>query len=425
MKSSGYSEELASLPPEAPSIVKQGCLAHLKTCLEVRAREDVIDVYIVDIPARCANGLLKKENISNSYKSPVGPIAPDRNRGSSSERGGSSQAILSMLVTPTRSISHQNLMDCLLTFPPLLELEGPPVLLVIPVPLLPPSTARQAERWSQRYWPTIYRSSNPYGPHLSIVSRAERDLTRKVGHFMSLAAQAGGQAKAHGFGHAVGAVIVDGMSAESDSLTIVAGDARWRSSGTSLTGCEGNGNVMGHAVMRAIGMVARKRVHSSPKSEHVPFNGDKDTRLTLPQSMETATNAFLEQPLTPIENTYYWQSSVSGDGYLCIDLDIYTTHEPCIMCSMAALHSRFRGIVFGRRMVRTGGLTAEVADNSPRRDLPTELRENGLRASLDSELGGLGYGMFWRDELNWKLLAWQWENQGGPSIPELDQNTHV
>jgi len=26
--------------------------------------------------------------------------------------------------------------------------------------------------------------------------------------------------------------------------------------------------------------------------------------------------------------------------------------------------------------------------------------------------GGLGYGLFWRPELNWKFLCWRWEDDG-------------
>jgi tRNA-specific adenosine deaminase 3 len=241
---------------------------------------------------------------------------------------------------------------------------------------------------------------------------------------MSLAVEAGRQAKTHGLGDAVGAVIADGTSPDSDSLIIVAGDARWCH---SATGCEGSGNVMGHAVMRVIGMVAQKRLRSAPESQHLPSKNGEDTGPTAPQNKEATTlNTFLEQPLTPIEDTYYRQSSISSDGYLCVGLDIYTTHEPCIMCSMAVLHSRFRGIIFGRRMVRTGGLTAEVADQTPwRDDFPAKLRDDGPQDPLHSKLNGLGYGMFWRDELNWKLLAWQWKEQGQSSIPEVHQNTHA
>ncbi|KAI9782237.1 MAG: tRNA-specific adenosine deaminase subunit tad3 [Geoglossum umbratile] len=448
-----HQEEHVCLSPE---VVKQDGLVRLKTKLEVKTDENVVRVWVVDIPAKCASGLLdhlrqsfpdldkinlqhlrrfvkpeflpghlkepvpfnitnpnvySERDSSNSLRSPGTLARPSQGCNSSS----SSHAILSMLVSPTRIISEDVLADNLKAFGPLLDyLDGPPIVWTTTVPLLPPNTAEQAEYWSQRYWPTVYKGSNPFGPHPSILSRAEQDLRSKVGHFMSLASQAGTQAKTYGLGDEVGAVIADGSAPDSGSLMIVAGDARWRCPVAESVGCEGRGNVMGHAVMRAIGMVARRRLHSveGANPEGTPFGDGKVTQPIVSEKMDTTTDAFLEQPLTPIENTFYHQGAIPGDGYLCVGLDIYTTHEPCVMCSMAVLHSRFRGIVFGRRMVRTGGLTAELAPPP-------------CTHSPNSESCGLGYGMFWRGELNWKLPAWQLEDQGRSSIPDVDQNIHA
>jgi tRNA(Arg) A34 adenosine deaminase TadA len=103
---------------------------------------------------------------------------------------------------------------------------------------------------------------------------------------------------------------------------------------------------------------------------------------------------FWDRPSLEVEKGHY-DTSGNADGYLCHELELYCTHEPCVMCSMAIVHSRFGKVIFERRMRDTGGLCAD---------------------------GKLGHGLFWRKELNWTLLAWQWvrssvvENIGPPGL---------
>lgn len=54
--------------------------------------------------------------------------------------------------------------------------------------------------------------------------------------------------------------------------------------------------------------------------------------------------------------------SSGGGGYLCLDFDVYTTHEPCSMCAMALIHSRIKRCIFLEPMETTGALKPSSGD---------------------------------------------------------------
>ncbi len=267
---------------------------------------------------------------------------------------------------------------------------------LIPVPLYAPSSEKQAQDWSQEYWPTVYRGGNPFGPHPSLVSRVLGDVRSRVGRCMGLARRAGMETLLAAQGEPIGASIVDRNGGEGGSVIVVAGDARW---GRCDRGNEQeSGDVTAHAVMRAIGMVARKR--RALVQEGLVTERDSDD-LDLEA----------DRPLTSLEREVYTNSSVARDGYLCLDLELYITHEPCVMCSMAILHSRFYSVIFGQRMLRTGGVTAVSPNN------------NDPDRNIDNP--GLGYGLFWRQELNWRHLAWQWVADDEWQTLLISEDIHV
>ncbi|WBW71199.1 tRNA specific adenosine deaminase subunit Tad3 [Schizosaccharomyces osmophilus] len=81
----------------------------------------------------------------------------------------------------------------------------------------------------------------------------------------------------------------------------------------------------------------------------------------------------------------------SEERYLCRGLTVLMTHEPCVMCSMALLHSRIFRLIYCQQQSLTGGIE-----------------------SL--------YGIHWRAELNHRYLAYSgWEKE----VPELEGNVHV
>lgn len=284
------------------------------------------------------------------------------------------------LVSPITAIQHADLLDTLRRNHPFVDRNAPPKIFYVTVPALAPTSAEQAAQWSTDYWPIAYKNTNPFGPHPSLVSRNTAEIEAEAGNFLSMAQSAGNQTSEMKLGETVGCVVVANIGSGHEIIA-VAGDCRWRSPVGDAEPKEAPGNVMAHAVQRAVAMVAKKRLRAARKDPDF-----LDRKL------------FCDSPLTELEKRFYDVDNITSSGYLCVDLDIYITHEPCVMCSMAILHSRFKRCVFGRRMPLTGGLTADTVKGKV--DESVELSK------------GLGHGIFWRpSELNWKLLAWEWEDE--------------
>ncbi|KAF8208840.1 hypothetical protein K438DRAFT_1573795 [Mycena galopus ATCC 62051] len=92
-----------------------------------------------------------------------------------------------------------------------------------------------------------------------------------------------------------------------------------------------------HAVMNVIRQIADYRAHE-PESivePRAPADGDGDA--------------------DPNDEGDGDDTSRNGTNYLLTSQTLFTTHEPCIMCSMALLHSRVKEIVYLLPMQKTGG----------------------------------------------------------------------
>lgn len=308
-----------------------------------------------------------------------------------------------MLICPTRIIDDVALKKLLNEVSPFWEATWPLILKEVEVPLLAPTSPEQAEFWTKKYWPTMYRKTNPFGPHPTIVIKAEEELKAdgNIERSMGLAKRVAAEAKEHICGEKIGCVIIERPPNKPAEIIAVAGDARYSSpQGADYV----HPNVMSHAVMRAIGMVARKRVRLAARKpeeldeEMAALNLNRPVKTPAPDAPRSVQESLLDYPLTALESNAFELDNIIPNGYLCVDLEIYITHEPCMMCSMAILHSRFARCVFGQRMPKTGAFCAD---------------------------DGLGYGLFWRPELNWKLLCWEVPEPQDENERQLDDELAV
>ncbi|TVY84509.1 tRNA-specific adenosine deaminase subunit TAD3 [Lachnellula suecica] len=367
--------------PEIPG----GTLEFLKTKLETTTRDKNITVYVTKVPNKLASeasnlirsvlstteGAVDLQHLRRFAKCQDVPIhVRNAYAAVSTDKIAVLGGRVFLIVAPIAAVTQQKLVELL--SPTLGSLS----FFTINVPMLAPTSQEQASLWSTQYWPTVYKKSNPFGPHPSIISRSEEEMQGDVEKWMDLAAEVARQSKATGMGEAFGVVVVERVDGVARPVA-VAGDARWLDWPK-----DSPGNVTAHATLRAIDMVA-KQVRQSHQV------GEEQAR----EALDGGLGIFRGEPELPIEREHF-RTSMDKEGYLCHKLELYCTHEPCVMCSMAIVHSRFEKVVFEHRMNRTGGLCAD---------------------------GDLGHGMFWRKELNWQLLAWQWFRPA-PAPAEIELN---
>lgn len=466
-------EVVETLDPVArqiiPSSIDTGTLVPLKTTLELRDNLSVGYAYITRAPTRFTNDVVnvvralvgddQAKNLPHLRRCTKPTDLPahlktkfmnDGNTGRTIHTGKSQ--FLYILLGPEEEMNYDDLLRGLSAIPGI----GDDIFIgLIPVPLLAPTSQVQANLWSQQFWQCVYRKNNPLGPHPSNICRTTSVVARDASIWMTLAHEIAKKTHKAGFGEPIGAVIIkrtvpskpdqsrgdsnkaDGNTSDggvdvlqgdtSDTgdtksdddrkldgsaddegrdgsdekerveIVAVAGDARWHQQGR--TGHDGN--PMAHAALRAISMVAQKLVRA-------------ENREPAQSNPILEFEAFQDGPITADEQLVFDADHPSPDGYLCHDLELYMTHEPCTMCSMAILHSRMGRIVFRHRMPLTGGMGSE--DRGYDLCGGDNICENGPCG------GGQGLGLHWRKELNWSMLGWEWDTDDAES---LDINSHI
>jgi tRNA-specific adenosine deaminase 3 len=411
-------------------IANSGRLLPLKTRDEIRAALETVDAYVLEILARHSDNLLRiirtahpqlvtaslqhvkkvvkwvelPAQVKSTYPLPHPWVDHDSTyeeiAKEDEEQKKRNDTLRYVVTVPASSMSKEDLLELVMSNDPFQqEPDKIPRVTVASLPALIPTTKDQAAQWSLEYWPVTFRNTNPYGPHPSLVSDHEAGMKGMAPLWLDLADIVGGAVHDAQIGEKVGCVIID-STGPTHNVVAVAGDCRWRSPTGEAVPKQGPGNVMAHSVQRAIAMVAKKRLRAVDRLEPDPMSA-----------------VYCDTPVTELETKPYSLDNIPSGGYLCVDLDIYVSHEPCVMCSMAILHSRFRRCVFRQRMPLTGGLTAETGD--PKMD-----KGKGIGAK-EPRPAGLGCGMFWRPaELNWKFLAWEWHSEDGGTL-EIDDGLQV
>lgn len=187
----------------------------------------------------------------------------------------------------------------------------------VPVPSCQPLTRKQFTQASQ-YWPTSFHEDKHIkqlveGNMFTVEDEVQQGLNVHTLHEVSFSQYSEGKSAA---------LVVD---PQNKKILAAAVDA---------SHC---GNPLYHAPMVVIDMIAALQGGGCYK----------DLKYVK------STEGYLQLATNPEYDSKTWDIY---DGYLCTGYDAYLTHEPCVMCSMALLHSRVRRVFFKKRNSLSGGI---------------------------------------------------------------------
>ncbi|BCR83907.1 putative tRNA-specific adenosine-34 deaminase subunit Tad3 [Aspergillus chevalieri] len=456
-----------------------GQVLPVKTVQETQAPEEFADAFAAEVNVKCASKVIKAldskfnrdTSLSHLRRFAKRNQLPEALQSTISQyhnhNGHSSHTIFVLISPPIPDLDTlHTLLAPFAPGPPAPE-EDPPTescssdtskipFYPVRIPLQPPLNARQAEKWTKAMWPVIFNPAAPranVAPPPQILNRALDSIKPRAGYYMALAQKLADEAEQSGLGRNVGAVIVDPAIEETieggewdQAVVAVAGDARYsRLDKTELQlGQEPNpasqtynadleGGPELHALMRAVDIVARRRREDntpsatdngylSPLESHffyqfdAPLVSDTSDISPVPEKLQktNTTTAHCTKTAEPAVSTSRIRPRTLG-GYLCTDLDVYLSREPCLCCSMGVLLSRFRAVIFPRRgRMVTGGIASEPVvspvcddDDADDEENDTEPIENTGDKSRDTRNNRKYYGLHWRKELNWRALGFE------------------
>mmetsp|Transcript_7637 Transcript_7637/g.11564 ORF Transcript_7637/g.11564 Transcript_7637/m.11564 type:complete len:329 (-) Transcript_7637:42-1028(-) len=196
----------------------------------------------------------------------------------------------------------------------------------------------------QKFWP-IYGQGKPEDPPIEL-----SDSFQKVAKdFMRKAIKEGKTAKQDGR-LPIGCIIVDPR----ENLVIASSHDESRSTASSTEGSKDfiASHPLHHAVMRCIQLVSERDLKQWPQATKSHGNPKSDIK-----------------EVRGIKRDIDGKAKIHDKPYLCTGYDAYITHEPCVMCSMALLHSRIGRVFWSLRnpYMDLGGLGSDYLLHCDRR----------------------------------------------------------
>lgn len=164
------------------------------------------------------------------------------------------------------------------------------------IPMHTPFDKETNQEWSEKYWPLLWKG-NPIVQELNEISRNIN--IEKIRKYMNLITELSSKSEKE---LPVVTIFVDPLT---DKIISKRYDER-----TSL-------NPIKHTIMDGIAEIA-------------------DNELARRKSQKV--------------------QDIKSNNYLCLNYHVYTTHEPCTMCSMALVHSRISQLVYIKQSLKTGGI---------------------------------------------------------------------
>ncbi|KAG5365982.1 tRNA-specific adenosine deaminase subunit TAD3 [Yarrowia sp. B02] len=219
-----------------------------------------------------------------------------------------------------------------------------------------PFTKQESVEWSKNAWPIMWRG-NTAAIQTKLSESEFSEMKQKLQEVISLSKTNAGTGELP-----VATVIVDPKTGEVLSRKL---DTRKQ-----------QGNPLNHCTMEAIAEIASQEL------------ARRQERGTSKQEKERLVGE--------------GQNGAEGDDeddrlYLCLDMHVYTTHEPCPMCSMALNHSRVGRLVYVESSPGSGG--------------------------IEPNSGG-SHGIHWNPQLNWKYEVWKWVGED-LDVEKVDESVNA